>query len=79
MFFLASQVEQRAVLFIYFPKQLLGDLSFIDGIPWLPNGPKGRRRRWSILRGMEVEGRPKRAWICVYIELIHFVIQQNLA
>jgi len=56
MFFLASQVEQRAVLFIYFPKQLLGDLSFIDGIPWLPNGPKGRRRRWSILRGMEVEG-----------------------
>ena len=56
MFFLESQTEQRAVLFIYFPKQLLGDLSFIDGIPWLPNGPKGRRRRWSILRGMEVEG-----------------------
>ena len=33
MFFLASQIEQRAVLFIYFPKQLLGDLSFIDWNP----------------------------------------------
>ena len=27
----------------------------------------------------EVEGRLKREWICVYTELIHFVIQQNLA
>ena len=33
MFFLASQIEERAVLFIYFPKQLLGDLSFTDWNP----------------------------------------------
>ena len=53
MFFLASQIEQRAVLFIYFPKQLLGDLSFID---WNPLASKWTYRKEEKTEQTERDG-----------------------